>query len=523
MDPPSVISKFDSLLPGATDLEVLVDSGLAIPDGHGVLVPVLAEAVPSLENGLWTLPTSGGMVTTWKLKQNLHWHDGAAFTADDLVFTSTVGRDPSLAYFRHPGYELVDRFEAPDPSTLVVTWREPYVGADTLFSTTLDTSRITIPLPKHVLAEDYTKDPQALRQLAYWSEEFVGTGPFRLREWVQGSHVLLDAFDGFALGRPRVDQVEMRFTSNGSALIANVLSGAVDASMGRDLSLDQTVDAERRWTDGKMLTGGPGAWYGAFPQFINPDPAVIANPVFRRSLMYALDRQQMADSLMYGKVPVADIFMSPEAAGYKDVEPGIVTYEYDPRKAGEMLRGLGFTAGTDGSLRGGDGRELSLEVRTGLNDLYIKVTESVADQWRRAGLQVQTQVIPQAQVRNLEYRATRTGFELSRRGIGMENLALFHTKELPLPENGYIGKNVSRYSNPEMDTLIDRYFATVPTNARHQVQKEIFRHMSDQLPLMTFFYDVEPSLVSNRLVNLNGKPAESTVAWNAYLWDVRQP
>jgi peptide/nickel transport system substrate-binding protein len=521
MDPPSVISKFESLLPGATDLEVLVDAGLAIPDDRGVLVPVLAEAVPTLDNGLWTLPPSGGMVTTWKLKQSLRWHDGAPFTADDLVFTGTVGRDPSLAYFRHPGYGLVDRIEATDPYTLVVTWKEPFVSADTLFSTTIDTSRITVPLPRHLLAEDYARDPQSLRQHPYWAEEFVGTGPFRLREWVQGSHVLLEAFDGFALGRPRVDQIEVRFVSSGSTLIANTLAGTVDASMGRDLSLDQTIDAERRWPEGKMLTGGPGAWYGIFPQFVNPDPAVIANPIFRRALMHALDRKEMSESLMYGKVPVAHIFMSPEAAGYKDVEAGIARYDYDPRRAAEMLQGLGYTLGTDGSLRGADGREVAVEMRTGLNDLYVKVTESAADQWRRAGLQVQTQVIPQTQVRNLEYRATRPGFELSRRGIGMENLALFHTRELPLPENNYIGKSVARYSSPEMDTLVDRYVSTVAPSARLQVQKEIFRHMSDQLPLMTLFYDVEPSLVSNRLVNLNGKPAESTVTWNAHLWDIR--
>jgi peptide/nickel transport system substrate-binding protein len=229
----------------------------------------------------------------------------------------------------------------------------------------------------------------------------------------------------------------------------------------------------------------------------------------------------MADSLMYGKVPVAHIFMSPEAAGYREVEAGIARYDYDPRQAAEMLQGLGYALGTDGVLRSADGRELNVEMRTGANDLYVKVTEAAADQWRRAGVQVQTQVIPQTQVRNLEYRATRPGFELSRRGVGMENLALFHTRELPLPENNYIGKSVARYSNPEMDSLVDRYFATVLPGARLQVQKEIFRHMADQLPLMTLFYDVEPSLVSNRLANLNGKPAESTVAWNAQLWEVR--
>jgi len=519
MAPPQLISKFERLLPGASDLEIMVISGLAVPDDRGVLQPLLAEAVPSLDNGLWALSPDGRMETTWKLRPNLRWHDGTALTAEDLVFTAKLGQDPDLVSFRHPGFELVDRVEARDPMTVTVYWRGPYVAADTLFTDTIDISRITIPLPQHLLEAPYTADKQAFLQSSYWSEDFVGSGPFRVREWVQGSHTVLEAFDGYALGRPPLDRVEVRFIPDGNTLIANVLAGSADATMGRGLSLDQIIEAERQWGQGKMYIGGPGAWFAIFPQFVNPDPAIIGNVGFRRALFHALDRQQMAETLMHGLVPVAHTLMSPSAPSYKEIEQQLVLYPYDTRRATELLQSVGLSTGPE--VRDAEGKPLTIDIRTSPGDVWVKTNEAIADQWRRLGLQVNTSTFSQTQLRDLEYRANRPGFEFSRRGTGMENLAMFQTREVPLPENRYSGKNLARYSSPEMDTLVDRYYATVQPRERTQVLAQLFRFMSDQLPIMTLFYDVEPSLVSSRIVNYNGKPAESTGAWNVHRWDVK--
>jgi peptide/nickel transport system substrate-binding protein len=522
MDPPQLISKSDRLLPGASDVEVLVTSGLAIPNDRGVLEPILAEAVPTIENGRWALAPDGRMETTWKLRPNLRWHDGTPLTAEDVLFTARVGRDPDLVAFRHPGFDFVDTVEATDAQTILIKWRAPYVAADTLFTTTIDISRITIPLPKHLLEGPYLADKQALTQHAYWSEDFVGSGPFKLREWVRGSHAILETFEGFALGAPKLERIEVKFIPDGNTLVANVLAGAADATLGRGLSLDQTIEAERQWGQGKMFHGGPGAWFAVFPQMINPEPAVIANPVFRRALMHALDRQEMADTLMHGLVPMAHTIMSPVAADYRAIEPNLVKYDYNPRRGAEILNGLGFTfQPADGTLRDAEGRQPNVEIRTTPGDLFVKSNETVADHWRRLGMQVTTVTFSQTQQRDLEYRALRTGFEFSRRGTGMENLAMFHTRELPLSDNRFSGKNLARYSNPELDTLVDRYYATVPQRQRIEVLSQTLRLMSEQLPIIPLFYDTEAALGSNRLLNYAGKPAESTGAWNAHLWDLK--
>ncbi|MBM2812488.1 MAG: Peptide transporter substrate-binding protein, partial [Chloroflexi bacterium] len=129
--------------------------------------------------------------------------------------------------------------------------------------------------------------------------------------------------------------------------------------------------------------------------------------------------------------------------------------------------------------------------------------------------------IPRQRQSDLEYRATRPGFELTRRGTNLRNLASFHGRETPLADSRWIGSNVPRYQNAEWDALVDRYFVTVPIPERAQVLGQIMRHVSEQLNMMHIFYDSEPSLLSNRLVNAYGRGSESSATWNVYEWDLK--
>ena len=79
-------------------------------------------------------------------------------------------------------------------------WKSPFIEADRLFSRAAERSRI-LPMPKHLLEQAYADDPVNILQHPYWSYDFVGTGPFRLKEWINGSHLMLQANDAFVLGR----------------------------------------------------------------------------------------------------------------------------------------------------------------------------------------------------------------------------------------------------------------------------------------------------------------------------------
>src|SRR5205814_8515917 len=89
---PQIISKFLRTLQGAEAVEASVASGLSIRDYKGELHPQLAEAVPTVENGLWKLNADSSMDVTWNLRPNAVWHDGVPFTTDDILFTYQLSR-----------------------------------------------------------------------------------------------------------------------------------------------------------------------------------------------------------------------------------------------------------------------------------------------------------------------------------------------------------------------------------------------------------------------------------------------
>src|SRR5207245_7526134 len=111
-------------------LEQLMISRVALPDDQSSLVPILADKVPSVENGLWKSFPDGRMETTWHLRPGITWHDGTPFTANDLVFTAMVERDKAVPMTRIRFYDYIASIEAPDPQTLVLGWNKPYIFAD---------------------------------------------------------------------------------------------------------------------------------------------------------------------------------------------------------------------------------------------------------------------------------------------------------------------------------------------------------------------------------------------------------
>ena len=503
-------------VPGS--IQELVSPGLVLFDNFGALRPLLVEAVPSIENGLWRVLPDGRMETTWRIKPEARWQDGTPLTSEDLSFTLAVSMDRELAVFGHKYYGLIEGVETPDSRTVTVRWKQPLIQADWLFTYTAG-----LPMPKHLLERAYTDSKATFADLPFWSQDFVGHGPFKLKEWARGSHLILTASDQFVLGRPKLDEIEVRFIGDSNTLISNVLAGSVDLVMRQALSADQALQMREQWRDGKVGIAADG-WVVIYPQFVNANPAVVLNVDFRRALLLALDRQQLADTLMAGLTPVADSVLNPDTQEYKDTVGSIVRYPYDPQRAARLIEGLGYTKGPDGGFRDAAGQRLSFETRaTTQRDIHVKTMLPVVDYWKTLGLNVDTQVIPAQRATDREEQATFPAFQVLRQPAGLERMIALHSSEARLPERNFTGSNNGRYSNAELDTAIDRYLTTIPRAARNQAIGQAVHHFTDQLPVLGLFYDATPSLTHNRLQGvtpLTGSE-DGRQAWNSYEWFVR--
>src|SRR5438105_7438062 len=118
-------------IPGAAEFAKMVGSGLTVSkDLDSVFVPQLAEALPSTDNGLWKIFPDGTMETTWKIRSGARWHDGAPLTSADFLFTAKLEQDKELPVVIDPVYDVIASITAPDPQTVTVTWKSPYITAD---------------------------------------------------------------------------------------------------------------------------------------------------------------------------------------------------------------------------------------------------------------------------------------------------------------------------------------------------------------------------------------------------------
>ena len=503
---------------GLDVLEELVHSGLTHSSPEGSRHPRLAEAVPSIANGLWIVFPDGRMETTWKLRPSARWHDGTPLTSADVLFTAVIEQDREIGIPRNPVYDLIDSIEAPDPATIIVKWKQPYIEADALFG-----HDVGIPMPKHILGRIYDEDKTNFLAAPYWNLEYVGAGPFKLREWVVDSHVVLQAYDGYGLGRPKIDEIELRFIPDPNTIVANLLAGSVDAALGRGPSFEQALELRQLWRDGVVIFR-PGGAIVITPQFLNANPPIVADVRFRRALLHATDRQEAVETLMAGQSSVAHSFVGPDVSEFEAVQSSIVKYEYDLRKAVRMIEELGFTRGADGLFSDAASKKLSVEISaTVQNDAHLKAMPAAADYWKQAGVSVDQVPISLQRTQDREYRATFPSFTLGlmQFSLAAADVRRFHSSLTPLPDNRFgVTGNSARYRNAELDASIERYVVTIPQDERRQALMQIVQHQSEQVTIMGLFHYVNPTMVAKRLQNVGGRGARAQEAWNAHEWDV---
>jgi peptide/nickel transport system substrate-binding protein len=451
------------------------------------------------------------METTWRIHSGAQWHGGSPFTSDDVLFTAQVAQDRELPSFRDAAYASVESVVAPDPLTVVVTWKTLYINADQLFGN---------PLPRYLLAVPAREEKATFTELPYWNLSFVGTGPFQLKEWVPGIHVLLTANDAYPLGRPVIDELDVKFIPSSNTLITNLLAGDVELTLGQTLSFDQALEMRDRWQQGHVEVVPRPGWTVIYPQFTYTNPPAVADVRFRRALMHAIDRQEMVDTLVAGLSSVAHSLLPLGRPDYADIKARAPRYEYDPRMAAQMIEELGLVKGADGGWVDSAGKRLSVEVRTsGENDNNVKALHSVVDYWQRAGVAVDAVFVP-SQQRDREYLATFPGFILSRHTADETYFVNFISAKVATRENSFTGGDTG-YHNPEYDELYERYSRTIPLQERIEALGKLDYHLADQAVAMGLYYDNLVAVIGNRLTNVVVPQYYGTqFTWSAHLWDV---
>src|SRR5581483_8857175 len=152
-EPPSIAARplvpFSGALAPPT---AIFNATLDENDEKGVTHALLAEALPQPNTDTWRVLPDGTMETTYHLRPNLTWHDGSPLTADDFVFAREVYANRAYGISGSLPHAMITDVSAPDPSTVVIRWKEPYPDAVEL------NDQAFAPLPRKLLQSIYERD-----------------------------------------------------------------------------------------------------------------------------------------------------------------------------------------------------------------------------------------------------------------------------------------------------------------------------------------------------------------------------
>lgn len=257
---------------------------------------------------------------TFKLRQGVRFHNGRPLTARDVVATFERAMDPRT------GQNLV---------TLTSGQGMKSVRATDDFTVVFEYEFQT-PNILDTIQEVDIMAPEAFGQL---TRTTIGTGPFRVVEWIPNNHVTLQKHDGYYKpGLPILDRVILRPYNNPDAMVTALQTGTIDAAVGIPYPQAQRLRAIRNLT---LASDRTGALMNLF--YLNPQREPFNNKQVRQALQYALDRQTILRTVYagFGEVRVAPY--PPNSIAY---DPELNNrYRFDLNRAKELLARAGFPNG----------------------------------------------------------------------------------------------------------------------------------------------------------------------------------
>ncbi len=508
----------------------LFNANVALLDNVGGWHPYLVEALPELNTLSWQVAANGQMVTTFRLKPNLVWHDGTALVADDLVFAWQVYATPELGQSSSPPIGLIDEVSAPDARTVVVHWQRPFAQASTLGAGIGGSSGELGPLPQHVLEtpfRDATRSSnfEPFVGHPFWNREFMGLGPFKLDVWEPGSFIEGVAFDRHVLGRPKIERVKFVFFPDANVTLASLLSGDVHFAADDSIRLEQTLILGQEWGPrglGSTLSK-PSLWRASYFQLRAElaNPRAILDIRVRRAFAHAVDRQGLNDGLFQGHNILGETIIPPTVDYYPEIERVVTKYPFDLRRTDQLMHEAGYTRTGDAPYTGPDGRAPTFEIKTNAATQQEQEQAILGSGWRAAGFDIQESILPAAQAQDAQIRASFPSIFSFSGPQGAEALARMTSNAIPRPENRWSGNNRGGWNDPDFDRAADRYLVALDPRDRVQHVAQMVSLFTGDVPAVSLYFNAIPIALASSLQGPRESVPEADWAWNVHEWEFR--
>ena len=441
------------------------------------LNPDDASVVPDLAER-WDV-SDDDLTFTYYLRKDVTWHDGEPFTAKDVKFTYDMILDEDVNSPRRADFTgLIDaeNIVVLDDYTIQFTLNRVDAG----WLCCKDSYMI---IPEHILG---AMTPDEFNAAAFNTTAPIGTGPYMFREWVKDDHVALVRNPNYFEGAPKPDFWYFKVVENETVAFAQLQTGEVD-----DTEITAALWDEAQKTEGLDCTDFPRLAFTFYTYNLDPEKTPLFQDVrTRRALLLALDRQAMVESIVFGLADVANSVVPPISWAHNpDNKP---VYPYDPEQAKSLLDEAGWKDEDGDGVREAhgvmgveDGTPFAFEIHTNAGNQEREQAIVAAQQyWAQVGVEATPQGIEwnallAELMETYEYEVILVGFNWD---IDPDQKTMWHT------DSYGSGFNMARYSNPELDTILDDALATTDIEARKKLYFQMQQILAEDVPAPILYF-----------------------------------
>ncbi len=503
------------------------------------IIPGIAESVPTVDNGGAKFVGEGAdkhLEVTFKLRKNVKWHDGTPVTSKDAKFAWEVVMNPDFPISDRSDAQKIQDVETPDDYTVIYKFmsekqaheaaktggrlKDPkeYAGYDKQVGPVLTpvynrVSGAMAVMPEHLFSKIPVKD---LVKSEY-ARKPIGVGPYKLKEWVPGQSITLEANQDFFLGAPKIKTVTFKFIPDTNNIIAQLQTGALDVVTSDALPLSNVPDYDRIAAAGSIkFNYTPAASWEHID--MNNDNEFLKDVNVRKAIAHAIDRQSIVDKVLYGKTKVMHSWITPDQWAYSD---DITKYDYNKDKAKQLLQQAGFTLGPDGILTK-NGKPLKLKLETIAGNKLRELTSQIIQQnLKDVGIAVDIDAVPGKNFGGVLVNGT---FDLAlfswNQGDDPGGLDIYYSKNIPTKENGHQGANFVRWSDPKNDELLLKANASLSEKERKPIYAEEQKVFSEDIPTLPMYQKPNITAAKAKLQNFKPTPTNTPPTWNIYEWSM---
>ncbi|MDE7445879.1 MAG: ABC transporter substrate-binding protein [Lachnospiraceae bacterium] len=463
------------------EINILIFNGLTAHNGDNEVIPSLARS--------WEFDEAS-CTYTFHLEEDVKWHDGEPFTADDVKFTIEAIMNPENGSENSPNYEDVEEITVLDDYTISFKLTAPNVAF-------LDYMTMAV-LPEHLLSGEDMQESAFFRNP-------VGTGPYKLESWDVGQAITLVKNEDYFKGVPNIDRIIFKIVPDDHAKAVQMESGELDLALLTPRDAKSFAD-KAGYTCYTMKTSDyRGILFNFWNEYWTENRDIIP------AICYAIDREAIVEAVLLGQGIPAYGPLQRNIYNNEEIEH----YDYAPEKAKAILEAADCKMNADGFYER-NGETIGFVISVGAGDqVRIDIAQAAAQQLREVGIDCSVEI--PAQVDWGGQMAYLIGW-------GSPFDADDHTYKVFGTDKG---ANYSGYSNAK----VDQYLIKARQSDDPAVRREAYNQFQTELaadPAFAFICYVDADYVADS--SILGITEDTVMGhhgvgifWNVAQWTISEP